>query len=253
MSKNREYNLHLILGSPSICAWTWKTWQHIAQELNEVLRLLDGQPATYSRQLDRSTKPNRDVAFGRMTWGDQVHERWAHASPKTIGRSNTWEFADTQVWLPSRLVCEREKRRPDFYFQLLNGALGGTSEPPRFGSVIALGVARDLSEPIRLSAEAVSNNLGEILDGVLLAYKTRSWAIPFGPFAVVDSLDSLDTWLFRTGPRHAKEPSLALLKEPWGTEAKVGTRALVPSFPVPRYSGAERRGRSVIRSHSHGG
>jgi len=215
MAKNREYDLHLVLGSPSVCPWKWKTWQRIAQELNEVLSSLDGQPTTYSRQLDRSTKPTRDVAFGRMAWGDQVHERWAHDSPKTLGKCDIWEFADTQVWLPSRIICQRQKRRPDFYFQLLNGALGTTTETLRFSSVVVLGVARDLPESVKLRAQVVAKKLGEILDAKLCAFKTRSWAISFGPLAVIDSMDSLDTWLFRVGPRHAGEPTLALLKESW--------------------------------------
>jgi hypothetical protein len=148
-----------------------------------------------------------------MTWGDSVHERWTHGSPKTVGISDTWQFVDTQVWVPGRAICGREHRRPNVYFQLLNGGLGGEAQL-RFGSVVALGIACDLPYNAKLKTELAATNISEILGAKLRVFKIRPWSLPFGPF-VTDSLQDLDTWLFRIGPRHNEEPSLALLKEEW--------------------------------------
>lgn len=149
-----------------------------------------------------------------MTWGEKVHERWTHDSPSTTGISDSWEFCDTQVWVPGRAVCERERRRPNVYFQILNGGLGGGEAQLRFGSVVALGIASDLPTGFKFKVEIAAKNLSNILDAKLRVFKVRSWSLPFGPFAK-DSLQDLDTWLFRTGLRHSAEPSLALLHEEW--------------------------------------
>ena len=214
MAEDRQYELHVIFGSPSVLPWNWKVWQRIAGELNATLASVYGGPATYSRQFKRVGKRLRDIPFGRMTWGEKVHERWTHDSPKTAGISDGWEFCDTQVWVPGRAICQRERRRPNAYFQVLNGGLGSDTQLLRFGSVVALGIACDLPETAKFNAELAATNISEILDAKLRVFKIRPWSLPFGPF-VKDSLQDLDTWLFRTGSRHTEEPSLALLHDEW--------------------------------------
>ena len=214
MSEDRQYELHVIFGSQSVLPWNWKVWQRIAGELNATVASVFGKPSTYSRQFKRDGKRLRDIPFGRMTWGEGVHERWTHGSPKTAGISDDWEFCDAQVWVPGRAICERERSRPNVYFQVLNGGLGCDTQLLRFGSVVALGIACDLPETVKFKAEIAAANICEILDAKLRVFKLRPWSLPFG-FFVKDSLQDLDTWLFRTGPRHTEEPSLALLKEEW--------------------------------------
>jgi len=214
MADDRQYELHVVFGSPSLLPWNWTVWQRIADELNPVFAAVFGQPATYSRQGQRIGRRLRDVPFGRMTWGEKTHERWTHDSPKTSGRSSEWEFCDAQVWVPGRVICERERRRPHVYFQILNGGLGCKGQSLKFGSVIALGIARDLPEAAKSKAELAVANISEIVNAKLRVFKIRTWSLPFGPF-VKDSLQDLDTWLFRVGSRHAEEPTLGLLKEEW--------------------------------------
>jgi hypothetical protein len=149
-----------------------------------------------------------------MTWGDNTHVRWTHDSPETSGKSESWEFVDTQVWVPGRAICERDRQRPNIYFQVLNGGLGDEPQSIKFGSVVALGIARDLPEAARSNAELTATKISELLDAKLRVFKIRPWSLPFGLY-VIDSIQDLDTWLFRTGPRHGEEPTLALLKEDW--------------------------------------
>jgi len=213
VAEDRQYEVHVIFGSPSVIPWKWTAWQQIAGELNQTLAYVYGKPATYSRQCKRVGKRLQNIPFGRMTWGEKAHERWTRDSPETSGESEGWEFCDTQVWMPGRAICERERKRPNIYFQVLNSGLGG-DEQLRFGSVVALAIARDLPEGAKFNAELAVRNISEIVDAKLRVFKFRPWSLPFGPF-VKDSLPDLDTWLFRTGPRHTEEPSLALLKEEW--------------------------------------
>jgi len=224
MADERQYELHVLFGSPSFLPWNWTAWQQIAAELDPVFASVFGQPTIYSRQGQRVGRRLRDVSFGRMTWSEKTHERWTHNSPKTSGKSSEWEFCDTQIWVPGRAICERERRRPNVYFQILNGGLGTDRQPLKFGSVVALGVARDLPESAKFKAELAVANISEVVDAKLRVFKIRPWSLPFGPF-VKDSLQDLDTWLFRVGARHAEEPSLELLKEEWELRPSVKSRA----------------------------
>ena len=214
VAEDREYELHVIFGSISVLPWNWKVWQQIAAELDAVVASVYGEPSTHSRQFKRVGKRLRDIPFGRMTWNEEVHERWTHESPKTSGISGEWQFCDTQVWVPGRAICQRERRRPNVYFQVLNGGLGCDTELLRFGSIFALCIARDLPDTAKFKADEAATSICGILNAKLRVFKNRPWSLPFGPF-VKDSLQDLDTWLFRTGPRHTEEPSLALLKEDW--------------------------------------
>jgi hypothetical protein len=211
---DRQYELHVVFGSPSLVPWYWNIWLQVATELDPLVSSVDASPATYSRQFKRVGKRLQDVPFGRMAWSEKVHERWTHDSPRTRGISNEWEFCDTQLWIPGRAVCQRERVRPDVYFQMLNGGLGSSTQDLKFGSVVALGIANDLSEPTKSRARNCMSNIGDLLDARLRIFKSRPWSLPFGPY-VKDSLNDLDTWLFRTGPRHTDEPTLALLHEDW--------------------------------------
>lgn len=214
MAEDRQYELHVIFGSPSVLPWKWEVWKLVAMELDGVVASVYGEPSIHSRQLKRVGKRLRDIPFGRMTWSEKAHERWTHESPKTSGISGEWEFCDTQVWVPGRAICQRERRRPNVYLQVLNGGLGCDTELLRFGSVVALGIAHDLPDTAKFKAEDAVTSISGILIAKLHVFKIRPWSLPFGPF-VKDSLQDLDTWLFRTGPRHTEEPSLALLKEEW--------------------------------------
>jgi|SRR5262245_4231611 len=220
MTKDREYELHLMLASLSVKPWEWLTWRQLAKGIEPLLSSVPATPATYSRQSDTSTKRNKSVAFGRMTFGEKADERWTHGSSKTIGRSETWEFADTQIWVPSRNECERERKRPHLYVHLLNGALGHTG-PVRFSAIFLLAVATDLPETMRSKADIAMDAIARVLQPKLRAYKIRPWSLPFGLGMRVDSIMDLDTWLFRVGPRHSEDPGLTLLKEEW--QAKSGS------------------------------
>ena len=207
-------NCTLRLSSPSVKSWEWQIWRLVARVLDSLLSSVPGTPATYSRQSDTSSKGSKSVAFGRMTFGEQANGRWTHSSPKTIGRPESWEFVDTQIWVPSRSECDRERKRPHVYVQLLNGALG-ESGPVRFSSIFFLAVASDLPETLRSRTADAVNAIAKLLKAKLRAYKIRPWSIPFGFGMRTDSIMDL------VGPRHGEEPSLALFKEEWQDESVV--------------------------------
>jgi len=124
MANDREYELHLILTSPDVRPWAWETWRQIANKLDPVVSLVFGTSSVYSRQGER-TRRLRSISFGRMTWNERSHQRWTHGSPVTIGQSDDWEFADTQIWVPGRQECERERKRPNLYIQVLKRSADG--------------------------------------------------------------------------------------------------------------------------------
>jgi hypothetical protein len=214
-SKYRQFEIHLLLGSPDVKphAWHWSTWRSLADELNSVLVGVPEQAALYSRQTSCNEK--RDIPFGRMTWSENANQRWTHGSPLTTGKSENWEFADMQVWSPSRSICQREQRRPDAFFQLMNAGLVEAG-PLRFNPIVVLAVGLDLRETLRAKAEEAATNMAGVLKAKLRAFKVRPWARPAGLGWVQDSLDSIDTWLFRgVGSRHQQEPTIEMFKEEW--------------------------------------
>jgi hypothetical protein len=208
--------------------WAWETWQQIANMLDPVVSAVFGTPSVYSRQGER-TRRLRSISFGRMTWNERSHQRWTHGSPVTIGQSDDWEFVDTQIWVPGPKECERERKRPNLYIQVLNGALT-ESGPVRFSAIVLLAVACDLPETVRYSVDRAMHDLKHLLRAKLRAYKVRSWSRPFG-FMTVDSIMDLDTWLFKVGPRHDQEPSLALFHEEWQVKgSSVGEKSPLHSL-----------------------
>lgn len=217
MSKDRNYELHLILTSPEIRPWEWHVWQQVAVLLNPVVASVFGTPSTYSRQLKSEGPRPSSISFGRMTWNERSHQRWTHGSPLTSGYSDTREFLDTQIWVPGRNECDRERKRPNLYIQILNGGIA-ESEVLRFGAVVVLAVACDLPETVKYRADHAMGDIAIRLRAKLRAFKIRQWSRPFGLLRA-DSIMDLDTWLFKAGSRHTQEPSLAMFHEEW--EAKV--------------------------------
>jgi len=71
MADDRQYELHVLFGSPSFLPWNWTVWQQIAVELDHVFASVFGQPTIYSRQGQRVGRRLRDDSFGRMTWSEK--------------------------------------------------------------------------------------------------------------------------------------------------------------------------------------
>lgn len=213
MEQDRDYELHLILTSPTVRPWEWLRWQQVVAILGPVVSSVFGTPSTYSCQLERTAQRATAISFGRMTWSEPSHHQWTHGSPVTRSQSDNWEFLDTQIWVPGRRECERERKRPNLYLQLLNGAVR-ESEPVRFGAVVLVAVAYDLPETVRRRADLAMGDVAHLLQAKLRAYKIRPWSHPFGVLRS-NSIADLVTWLFKLGPRHAEEPSLAMFYEEW--------------------------------------
>jgi hypothetical protein len=209
----RPYQCYVLLGSQEATpAWHWEQWRKIALELDPLLAVARGPAGTSSTQkfVDRKGY----VPFRRMGWGDKAHQKWAHGSPTNRNQTN-WRFQSTEVWAPTRGVCATENEPPDVFFGIRNeGFLG--NESLKFNPVLLLAVASDLTTDIAELSTSAASRIGNIVEAKLQAQTIRPWARPFGKTMVTDSLtDALYVGLFKVGPLHDAEPSLAKLEGNW--------------------------------------
>jgi len=209
----RLYQCFVLLGSQDATpAWHWEQWRRIAHELDPLLAAARGPAGTSSTQkfLDRKGY----VRFRRMGWGDKAHQKWTHGSPTNTGQTN-WRFQSTEVWAPTRGVCATENEPPDVFFGISNEGFVG-SEPLKFNPVLLLTVASDSTADIAALSASVARRIASIVEAKLYAGTVRPWAKAFGTSMLTDCLsDALFVGLFRVGPRHAVEPSLAILQGDW--------------------------------------
>jgi len=209
----RLYECFVLLGSPDARpAWHWDQWQKIARELDPLLAVARGPAGTSSTQKFSDRKGY--VPFRRMGWSDKAHQKWTHGSPTNTNHAS-WRFQSTEVWAPTRGVCASENEPPDVFFGIRNEGFAG-NEPLKFNPVILLTVASDLTADIGERSASAASRIASIVEAKLQARTVRPWARTFGRDMMTDSLsDALFVGLFRVGPRHAMEPSLAILAGDW--------------------------------------
>jgi hypothetical protein len=211
--KDRDYELHLVLGDPAAPAlWRWEIWQPIAHHLDPVFRAARGPAGATSLQEDT---PKHNISFGRLGWNEKSHQKWTHGSPATGERSSTWKFMSTEVWAPTRGACAREVKPPDVFLFLRNEGYWD-DDGLTFSPSVLLAIAADLPDAVRDAADLAA---GIIADGVrakLRAFRRRPWAYAFGPQMMTDSIqDIVHTSLFKPGPVRKQRPTIDILTEPW--------------------------------------
>jgi hypothetical protein len=209
----RQYQCFVLLGSQDAApAWRWEQWQEIARELDPLLALARGPAGTSSTQkfLDRKGY----VPFRRMGWGGKAHQKWTHGSPNNPNHTN-WRFLDMEVWAPTRGVCAAENEPPDVFFGIRNEGFSANGAL-KFNPVLLLAVASDLRSDIAESSARAANRIATIVEAKLKAQTVRPWARAFGTGMLTDCLnDKLHVGLFKVGPHHAVDPSLAIFQDEW--------------------------------------
>jgi hypothetical protein len=210
---NRLYRCSLLLGSQdAMPVWYWEQWRKIARELDPLLALARGPAGTSSTQ--RYINKKGYVPFRRMGFGDKAHRKWTHGSP-TNTESTNWCFLSAEVWAPTRGVCSDQNQPPDVFFGVRNER-HAEKESLKFNPVLLLAAAADLSSDIEVLSVEVTERIGKIVGAKLQGCTVRPWARPYGSEMLTDAIgDALYVGLFKVGPRHAEEPSLAMLEGDW--------------------------------------
>jgi hypothetical protein len=149
-----------------------------------------------------------------MGWGDIAHQKWTHSSSINPIPTN-WRFEFAEVWAPTRRVCGIENKPPEIFFGIRNEEYIGNGSL-KFNPVLLLAVTSNLTADILELSASAAGRIGRIVDAKLKAETIRPWARTLGKRMLTNSLnDVLFVGLFRVGPRHDVEPSLAKLDGDW--------------------------------------
>lgn len=167
----RIYNVHLVLGDPKAPeAWIWQNWRSFAALLEPLVASARSRAVVSSTQFAK----NNLVKFGALTFNEKSHHKWTHNSPITSNSSHDWSFLSTEIWAPSRAICDREQIPPDFFFAIQNVAAWSGGDALSFNPLILIACARDLGN---LEEQAVAaKNIALLVNAKLHVLKQRTWA-----------------------------------------------------------------------------
>jgi hypothetical protein len=202
----REYEVHLLLGSPSATRlWQRDAWAEVFTILEGLARSPRGVPVTSSMQFESSNR--EPVKFGRIGWNLEGHSKWTHAS------ETTHRFLSAEVWTPSRGACTKDGCPPDFLFVLWNQEF--FSKDSTFRDVVLLAVP--ITDPRRVKAcSEAARRLAAMTQARFHGRMVRPWARPFGKTMFTDCLgDMPTTGLFRLGQVRRGTPGNDILLERW--------------------------------------
>lgn len=219
---DREYDVYVVLGGPSApLPWVQSAWGDISAALDPLMQAARDRPAVRSVQLGpKPGSPNqRSISFGRIGWNDQGARKWCHSENGQLVSGGGAYFQASSVWAPSWTVCERENLAPDVFFSIDNPSPFSpkAGDAIKFSSTCILAVASDLEpncgEPARQSSVAISTTLQAVARG----HCARPWGRSIGGSASFsDAINDLGILgLFKPGPVHVEQPSLAMFRGSW--------------------------------------
>ena len=151
---------------------------------------------------------NKSVLFGRIGWSEAGHQKWTHSSVTTN------RFLQTEIWAPSRGICQRDGQPPDFLFVLSNEG-HWAQDALTFRDTILLAIpSADTSRTH--SAAVASIEIAKLAKAKFHGTQLRPWGLPFGKSMYTDSLGGMPTTgLFRIGPVHTQTPGNEILQQHW--------------------------------------
>jgi len=202
----REYEAHVILGDPSSAPlWQGDRWATVFAALQPLSKQARGVAVTHSTQF---TSPgNEAVSFGRIGWNPAGHSKWTHAS------ETPHRFLMTEVWAPSRGLCQTDRCPPDFLFVLWNQEFFSTECTFRDVVVLAVPSANAVAVAACVSA---AGRLAALTQAKFHGRMTRPWGRSIGNGGFTDCLGDMPTTaLFRAGPVFKQTPGNEILLDPW--------------------------------------
>jgi len=213
---NRLYEVFVVLGNPSNDpAWAEPTWQQLAAAIDPLTHSTWGSAAVRSTQLaNKPGSPNqRGISFGRIGWNKNGHRKWVHQNGhKDEGR----EFCSAEMWSPSWMNCQSEKRYPDSYFSMFNEK--SVTQNAAFNPTFLLAVAQDLDPELLKQSRSCAMRIADILAALLRVRCHRKWAVGRDETTGrwVNNINDLTiSGLFRAGRRHNQPVTTTLLDGVW--------------------------------------
>lgn len=170
-----DYEVFVLKGAAdSAELWSWRNWEPWATALAPFASSERGKAAVRCQQY--SSDPGKMVSFGRLSWDEKSHQRWAHSSPNNAEDWKGWKFLSMQAWAPGWTICEREYIPPDFYFSMKTQD-GHRYQPKHSGPFVVCAIRSSLGQNKVLELESILCQLAQTLPASVLAHKKRPWGI----------------------------------------------------------------------------
>ena len=172
---DREYEVYVLKGMGScVDLWSWQNWEKWAAALSPFTNSVRGKSAVRCLQISADSK--KTIPFGKLSWDEKSHQRWAHNSPINVEEWKRWQFLNLEAWTPSWNVCIKEKVPPDFYFNMRDPN-GNSSAPKRPSPFLVCAIASSVGQNRINDLESTLVSLLETLPDSILAIKKRPWGI----------------------------------------------------------------------------
>lgn len=170
-----EYEVYVLKGmEESADLWAWRQWELWATALTPFTLSPRGKATV--RCLQYSADPKKMVLFGKLSWDEKSHQRWAHNSPANGEEWKRWQFLSMEAWAPSWTVCEKELVPPNFYLSMHNPNFR-LSAPRLRSPFLVCAVPSSLGQKKVMELESVLVSLSSTLTDPVLAHKKRPWGI----------------------------------------------------------------------------
>lgn len=159
-------------GSPDL--WAWRNWEPWATALTPFTTGPRGNATM--RCLQYSADPKKVVPFGKLSWDEKSHQRWAHSSPTNAEEWKYWKFLSLEACAPGWTVCEKESIPPDFYFAMKNPN-GHRNAPKHPVPFLVCAIPSSLGSRKVSELESVLCSLAKTLPFSVFAHKRRPWGV----------------------------------------------------------------------------